>query len=327
MKVGLLFPEFGSQHVGMGKELYDTSRLMQEYFEEASHCLNTNFVKLCFASSDHELARIQHGYASLFLMSSAIGSLVAAQGIKPVAVAGFGVGEFAALQYAGSLSFPDGLYFLTKYAQLYQSIQKTHSLKSVYIDCIDIRSLKQYCKEVSTSQESVGITAFISLTGAIIAGHKPAVDRVAALVKEGGGKVHHRLIDGGLHSQLMQPIAEALEMYCEKVDIKDAHIPVISCVDGIARIKGDLLLPALLDQITAPVRWDKLMLHVALWDVVLEIGPGSTLTHLIKAAWPNKQIYTINKQADIDELAMIVLAQKPDKFEGKHGSITSRNHR
>lgn len=327
MKVGLLFPEFGSQHVGMGKELYDSSRLMQEYFEEASHCLNTNFVKLCFASSDHELARIEHAYASLFLMSSAIGSLVRQQGIKPVAVAGFGLGEFAALQYAGSLSFPDGLYFLTKYAQLYQSILNTHTLRCIYVEHGDVRSLKQYCKEASSGKQQANITAYISPTAAIIAGHKIAVDAVGMLAKEAGAKVTDRALDGGMHSAIMQPITDTLEMYGEKVDIKDAQIPLISCVDGVARVKGDLLASALFDQITSPVRWDKLMVHVALWDVVLEIGPGSTLTHLIKAVWPHKQIYTINKQDDIDELAIIVLAQQPEKLKETYGSFTSRNHR
>ena len=48
MKIALLFPGYGSQFVGMGKELYDEYRIVQEYFEEASHVLNINFVKLMF---------------------------------------------------------------------------------------------------------------------------------------------------------------------------------------------------------------------------------------------------------------------------------------
>ena len=72
MKVGMLFPGYGSQFVGMGKELYDDSRIIQEYFEEAANCLNINFVKLCFAASDAELARMENAYPALFLLSSRI---------------------------------------------------------------------------------------------------------------------------------------------------------------------------------------------------------------------------------------------------------------
>ena len=46
MKIAMIFPGYGSQYVGMGKELYDESRIMQEYFEEASNCLNINFRKI-----------------------------------------------------------------------------------------------------------------------------------------------------------------------------------------------------------------------------------------------------------------------------------------
>ena len=46
MKIALLFPGYGSQFVGMGKELYDEYRIVQEYFEEASNCLNNNFVNI-----------------------------------------------------------------------------------------------------------------------------------------------------------------------------------------------------------------------------------------------------------------------------------------
>ena len=58
MKIMMLFPDYGKQFVGMGKDLYDTSRIVQEYFEEASHCLDENFVKLCFASSEQEIKKM-----------------------------------------------------------------------------------------------------------------------------------------------------------------------------------------------------------------------------------------------------------------------------
>ena len=51
----MIFPGQGSQFVGMAKEFYDKERIVQEYFDEATHCLGLNFVKLCFASSENEL--------------------------------------------------------------------------------------------------------------------------------------------------------------------------------------------------------------------------------------------------------------------------------
>src|SRR5437016_3408870 len=103
MKIGMLFPGYGSQFVGMGKELYDNSRIIQEYYEEASNCLNVNFVKLCFASSDAELSKLTSAYPALFLASTATAAFIKEIGINIDLIAGHGLGEYSALCTAGGL--------------------------------------------------------------------------------------------------------------------------------------------------------------------------------------------------------------------------------
>src|SRR3972149_740986 len=104
MKIGMLFSGYGGQYVGMGKDLYDNSRAMQELFEEASNCLGSNFVKLCFASSDAELSSIENAYVAIFLLGASLYTLLHEAGVKVDLVAGHDIGEFAALFASGSLS-------------------------------------------------------------------------------------------------------------------------------------------------------------------------------------------------------------------------------
>jgi len=59
--IGVMFPGYGEQFVTMGKKLYDDSRIMQDLFEQASMCLDINFVQLCFAASDIEILEIDKG--------------------------------------------------------------------------------------------------------------------------------------------------------------------------------------------------------------------------------------------------------------------------
>src|SRR5262245_26836049 len=120
MKIALLFPGYGSQFVGMGKELYDEYRIVQEYFEEASNCLNVNFVKLCFASSDVELGKMVNAYTSLFLIGASVYAVLKESGIEVDIVAGYNNGENAALFAAHCFSLPDGLYLLNKFCSFYQ---------------------------------------------------------------------------------------------------------------------------------------------------------------------------------------------------------------
>ncbi|MBM3886528.1 hypothetical protein FJ364_01245 [Candidatus Dependentiae bacterium] len=65
-KIGMIFPGQGSQTLGMGKDLYDKDRVVQELFEEASNCLDTNFVRLCFASSERELRETVNAQTATF---------------------------------------------------------------------------------------------------------------------------------------------------------------------------------------------------------------------------------------------------------------------
>src|SRR5690349_16803857 len=101
MKIGVVFPGYGSQYVGMGKEFYDHFRVVQEYFEEASNCLDANFVKLCFAASDQELSEITNAYTAIFLTEVALYGVLVEQGVKVDQVAGLCIGRYAALFAAG----------------------------------------------------------------------------------------------------------------------------------------------------------------------------------------------------------------------------------
>ena len=113
MKIGMLFPGQGSQYLGMGKELYADERIVQEYFDEASVCLEQNFLRLCFASSERELTKTSNAQTAIFLVSSAIFSLLKKKyDIVPDIVAGHSLGEYSALFAAGGISFPDRLYLL-----------------------------------------------------------------------------------------------------------------------------------------------------------------------------------------------------------------------
>src|SRR5438477_2021990 len=231
MKTALLFPGYGSQFVGMGKELYDEYRVIQEYFEEASNCLDINFVKLCFASSDVELAKMVNAYTSLFLIGCSIYAVLKEHEIVPDIVAGYNNGETTALFAAGCFSLPDGLYLLNKFCSFYQECIDRNDFDALHISGIATQQLEDMCKKVSNDEHKVFIAIYNSPVDHIVTGNRQGLSQLQDMMSD-AQEADYLSAEMGLHSSLMNEVVNLFKDYLEKVDFKDLKIPMISCIDG-----------------------------------------------------------------------------------------------
>ena len=306
MKIGMLFPDYGSQYVGMGKELYDESRLMQEYFEEAYNCLSINFVKLCFASSDEELSALENAYVSIFLTSVSLALLVKQEGITIDAVAGHGIGELSALCTIDGISLPDGLYFLQKYALFYSELLQTVDVRAALVKGINAATLKKICSSLNEHDLKLSLAVYTSDYEHIVTGNAALFPDLAKMVAEKNGFMQEISVKGGLHSDLMNPVVDTLEKYCTKIDFRTTSIPLIACADGALVQKHDAIKQRVMKQLHAPIMWNKVLQQCADWDIILEIGPGKTLSSLVRALFPEKAHFTINTRSDIDALKSFI---------------------
>ncbi len=308
MKIAILFPGYGSQFVGMGKELYDEYRIIQEYFEEASNCLNSNFVKLCFASSDVELGKMNKAYPALFLVSSAIYALLQQEGIKPTVVAGYNDGEYAALFAGGCFSFPDGLYLLNKYAMFFQEALEHMTVEVVRIQGIATKELEEACLKASAYNGKVFIAIYNGLTDHVVAGERSGIEQLRNLIGTLKEVTMDELGTGvGLHSVLMNPVVEQFKIYLEKVDFKDLLIPMINSLDGNLITQGKEIKDQLLRHINSPLAFTRVVDAFLSYDLIVMIGTNPWLFQLLKKHYPHKQLVSVQTPADVETLKKIVL--------------------
>lgn len=304
MAKGILFPGYGSQFVGMGKDLYDFQRLMQEHFEEAAICLNTNFVKLCFASSDAELSRITNAFPSLFLVGASCADLLKQKGVTFEAVAAVDIVSFYGASFAaGSVNLPDGLYILNKISSLYVELLDQGSITSLLIGKVPQRKLIQWCKDISTEEHQVKL-AQIRPEGMVVTGHTLAV---RALEKEIRQQEKFSCIDydsgAGLYVPLFEPQVAIMNSYLEKIDFKDPQVPVLNPLTGKWMTLGKELRALAGKIMSAPLRIDKVLTECAKWENALLSVPAVKLKAYLQEHLPTLSVTTIETTAELDLLA------------------------
>lgn len=308
MKIGCFFPGYGNQFVTMAKDIYDESRLVQEYFEEASHCLDLNFVKLCFAASESELAKLPNAYSSIFLVSSAIVALLKSKGLPISIFAGQGVGEYAALHAVHVLTAPDSLYLLNKVARFTEvELAEPVSLKiSGISQKLFLQKYTDFLKQFSSLKQGVTLSshAFI-MTGLLpdIEALKLHMQQERRKIKTIKAVVTHEL--GGLYTPSAEPLVKSLAMYLEKIDIKDPVIDFVRGSDGKIISQGKQIRKYLLEQLVQPIRTDKIMKKFDSVDMIIVPTPGVKWAQQLKELYPQKHIVGIHTYADIEKLVQL----------------------
>lgn len=323
-KIGMIFPGQGSQSLGMGKELYDKHRVVQECFEEASNCLDQNFVRLCFASSERELRETANAQTSIFLVSAAIYSLLKSKyDITPSIVAGHSCGEYAAIFAAGGMTFADALYLLKKRATFMDEATKKYQGGMMAVINLPYNTLQSICDEYDdgTNENVAEIVNYNSSTQMVVSGTLRTLEQIASEVKIYGGKAIMLNVAGAFHSRLMKEASDLFALYMVKVDFKDLTVPLVNNINAETITTGEQVRNSIKTQMASSVCWRQSMEKFKDCDIILEIGPDDKLSKMLSREWPDKQILSIHTEQDIEKL--LVLLQR-DVIKREHHAHCDR---
>jgi [acyl-carrier-protein] S-malonyltransferase len=285
MRFALLFPGQGSQSVGMLAEMAGHHSVVRETFAEASAALSYDLWQLVSEGPAGKLDQTEHTQPALLAAGVAVWRAWRAQGgPEPMAMAGHSLGEYSALVCAGALNFADALRLVERRGQLMQAAVPNGMGTMAAIVGLDDEQVRAVCEE-SAQGEVVQAVNFNAPGQVVVAGHKSAVERAAALAKTRGAKLTKLLpVSVPSHCSLMQPAAERLAEDLKSISVQTPTIPVLHNLDASPRTTPDDIRLALVAQLHNPVLWVKTVqgLRTSGAEVLLECGPGRVLIGLTK---------------------------------------------
>jgi [acyl-carrier-protein] S-malonyltransferase len=297
LSVAWLFPGQGSQSVGMGRALTETSPRARAVFERADRALGFSISRLCFEGPEPELLLTKHAQPAILTSSyAALEALQEAQPNLPTPafVLGHSLGEYSALVAAGALVFEDAVRIVHERGlAMQEAVPEGHGGMAAIMGG-DAAAVRQLCEDAA--QGDVLAEANFNAPGqVVIAGTRAAIERAADLAKTRSLKAILLKVSAPFHSSLMEKARDRVARALDQVTVADPRIPVVCNVVGEPVSSGARLAELLVSQVDHAVLWEQSVRCVAAAGVdrALEIGPGQVLSGLVKRIDKSIRVWSV----------------------------------
>ena len=314
MSVAFVFPGQGSQYAGMGKQMAAAFAPARDAFRRADEVLGFPLSRLCWDGSDEELRRTDITQPAILATSMACLTVLQARGAAPQMAAGLSLGEYTALVCAGAFRYEDALVVVRRRGEFMQEAAAGRRTAMAAILGLDAQAVRGICRAAS-AQGIVEPSNFNSPGQIVIAGDEDAVHEGMRLAREAGAKRAVPLpVSAPFHTSLMRPAATRLAEALSGIPIVPATIPVVSNVTAQpVREPGDIRR-LLVEQVASPVRWDESVraMRDAGTTTFVEVGPGTTLSGLIRKTVPAARMVHVQDPESLHEACAALEASPSD---------------
>jgi [acyl-carrier-protein] S-malonyltransferase len=307
-------PGQGSQSVGMGRELAETSPAAAAVFRAADAALGEPISKLAWDGPSERLDLTENAQPGILAASIAILAGLrerwAAEGLAPPTpafIAGHSMGQYSALVAAGSLDLADGLRLVRERGRLMQASGQGRDGAMAALIGLDDARLPELID--AASQHGVFVVANRNAPGqVVVSGERRAIEAGAELARSLGAKRAIVLpVSVAAHSPLMAEAADGMREALTGITFGDPDAPLLANRDARPIETAEGCRTELIEHLTAGVDWIRVVERMASAGVTtfVEVGPGRVLTGLIKRIVPDAEVIPADDPGSLDRLLAI----------------------
>ena len=281
MKIAVIFSGQGAQKPGMGKSFYDENSTARAVLDSVP----ADLLDKCFNGTAEELARTEITQPAVYSINcagaAALNAALAQKGLEVSMVAGFSLGEYSALEFAGVFDFAAGLSIVQNRGRWMAEAAGDNSSSMVAV-MGDLALIT----EAVNSASAYGMILPVNYNcpgQTVVAGDNAALAAFGPIATELGLKVIPLKVSGAFHSPKMAGVYSKLKELLSGMSLHSPRIPVYSNVTG-KPIDANNLPECISQQVQSPVRWEDTIRNMMAdgADIFIEVGVGSTLAKFMR---------------------------------------------
>ncbi|MDM8302267.1 ACP S-malonyltransferase [Collinsella tanakaei] len=308
MATAFLYAGQGSQHAGMGADLYEAYPAFSAVIDEAAEAVDFDLKTLMFEGPDDQLSLTEYTQPCMVAFACGVTAILREQGIEPDYVAGLSLGEYSALAAAGVFDAHKAVELAAFRGAAMASAAAGRDTAMISILGLD-RETVESVVAAAAADAAEGTTVEVSNYNCpgqiVIAGDRVPVEAAAAAAKEAGARRCIPLkVSGPFHTSLLRPAGDALRERLSGLELGEMRVPVLFNTLGHEMGEGDDIVSLLERQVQSSVRMEDTIRRLAELGVdhVIEIGPGKALSGLVRKTAKEISCTPVETVADLQKL-------------------------